>query len=72
MNTSALLLLIKALDLLVMGLTVAPNVVNMFQEIISDVQVMIREGRDPTPAEWASLDLLRDEVHRTIQEAHKS
>ena len=68
---SALLLLLKALDLLVLGIEMAPAIREAFSDVTAAVKAMTEEGRDPTPAEWARLDTLRDTIHRQIQEAHR-
>ena len=71
MSPAALTLLLKGLDLLVLGLEMAPAIREAFSNVTSAVQVMVYENRDPTPAEWARLDTLRDTLHRSIQEAHQ-
>ena len=70
MNPSAFLLLIKALDLLVLGIEMAPAIRGAFMDVTLAVRRMAEEGRDPTPEEWAQLDTLRDTIHWKIQEAH--
>ena len=71
MSTAALTLLLKSLDLLVLGLEVAPNIRTAFADVTASVQLMINEGRDPTPVEWAKLDELRNTIHFQIQVGHK-
>ncbi len=70
MSTSAFLLLIKALDLLVLGIEMAPAIREAFMGVTLSVRNMVEQGRDPTSFEWAQLDELRDTIHRQIQEAH--
>jgi hypothetical protein len=70
MNPTTLTLLLRGLDLLVLGIEVAPEIRNTFTTITEDVSNMLAEGRVPTPAEWARLDTLRDQVHQRIKEAH--
>ena len=70
MTAATLILLVKGLDLLVLGIEMAPAIRSAFTDMTSAVRTMVEEGRDPTPAEWAMLDTLRDTLHRQIQEAH--
>ena len=70
MTAATLILLVKGLDLLVLGIEMAPAIRSAFTDMTSAVRTMVEEGRDPTPAEWATLDTLRDTLHRQIQEAH--
>ncbi len=69
MSPGALTLLLKSLDLLVLGITMTPNIRAAFVDVTASVQIMVTEGREPTAAEWAKLDTLRDSIHRKIQEA---
>ena len=71
MSPAALTLLLKGLDLLVLGIEMAPAIREAFSGITRAVQIMVSENRDPTPEEWARLDTLRDTIHRQIQEAHR-
>lgn len=70
MTVATLTLLLKGLDLVMLGIEMSPQIRAAFQDVTKAVQVMLDEGRDPTDAEWAQLDTLRDTVHRQIQEAH--
>lgn len=69
MNPAMLTLLIKSLDLLVLGINMSSHIRAAFMTITASVQVMINEGRDPTVEEWTNLDYLRDMLHETIQRA---
>lgn len=69
MNVATLILLLKGLDMLVLGIEMAPMVRVAFMNITASVRSMIDEGRDPTAGEWADLDILRDALHVAIQEA---
>lgn len=69
MTNSAMVLLLKGLDLLVLGITMSPAIRVAFSDITMSVQAMVVEGRNPTTEEWRKLDILRDTVHRGIQEA---
>ncbi|MEE9598176.1 MAG: hypothetical protein V3V96_15500 [Acidiferrobacterales bacterium] len=71
MNPAAFTLLLKGLDVLVLGIEMAPAIRALFQDITSSVRKMVAEERDPTLYEWTQLDKLRDEIHRQIQEAHR-
>lgn len=69
MSASALILLLKAIDLVTMGITLAPAVREAFSKITVSVRLMVAERRDPTIEEWDKLDTLRDTIHEAIQEA---
>lgn len=69
MSASALVLLLKSIDLLMLSITVAPAVVDTFATITKSVRIMVAENRGPTMEEWDKLDTLRDAVHKAIQEA---
>lgn len=59
MSPATLLLIGKAIDLLIAGLTVVPAGV-------TEVRRMVAEGRDPTPAEFAALDALLDAQRQAL------
>ncbi len=69
MSPGALVVLLRGLDLLVLGLEMAPAIRAAFSTVTRDVEIMLEEDRDPTPEEWARLDELRNTIHRSIQEA---
>ncbi len=71
MTAATLVLLVKGLDLLVLGIEMAPAIRSAFMDMTAAVRTMVEEGRDPTLTEWARLDELRDTVHRSIQDAHR-
>ena len=71
MTAATLVLLVQGLDLLVLGIEMAPQIRAAFQDMTAAVRTMVEEDRDPTPAEWATLDTLRDTIHLKIQEAHR-
>ena len=71
MSPAALTLLLKGLDLLVLGIEMAPSIREAFSDVTSAVRNMVEEDRDPTQVEWAQLDTLRDTIHKSIQEAHR-
>ncbi len=64
--TSALAIL-RLLDLVVAGLTIAPAVMARYRRHRALIENMIEEGRDPTQAEWdelnLSIDQSRSELH---------
>lgn len=47
--------ILKALDLIVLGITLAPSIKAAWDEYRAKLQVMIAEGRDPTEDEWNEL-----------------
>ncbi len=68
MTPVAAMLLLRGLDLLLLGIEVAPDVAKAFGEISSDLKKIILERRDPTDEEFAKLMALADAVHQKIQE----
>ncbi len=68
--TSALAIL-RLLDLVVAGLTIAPVVMARYRHHRALIENMIEEDRDPTEAEWDELNLSisqsRNELHDVPQ-----
>ena len=56
MVSSELMLILKLIDMVALGLQLAPNVKDRFEKTRSLVEKMVAEGRDPTPDELAALD----------------
>lgn len=66
MNPSTVLLLIKAIDLLAMGLEHGISIKDEIDRTTALIRKMVEEGRDPTPEEWADLDSRTDAVMARI------
>ncbi len=49
--------------------TLAPGIMARYRDISARIRVMVEEGRDPTPDEWADLDAETDDLFRQIQDA---
>ncbi len=54
--SSGFLLAFKILDLLLLGVQMAPAVAAKMQALRGEMQVFIDEDRDPTPDEWKALN----------------
>lgn len=65
MNPSTLNMILKLLDLLVLGMNLAPKLKASFDENRSKIQQMIDEGREPTQSEWETL---LEEVQKNTDE----
>ena len=63
-------LLFKLVDALLLGLTLAPEIMARFQRTKGLLERMVAEGRDPTPEETAEIDgeidSLRAGFHKPI------
>ena len=70
MSAGVLTLLLKALDLALLGIQFTPAIRLLFVDITTSVKLMVAKERDPTAEEWELLDALRDTIHKAIQEAH--
>lgn len=59
--------LLSLLDLIVMGIELAPEVYASYQEARGKLDTMLEEGRDPTDEEWNDLNQsirgLRTQLH---------
>ena len=67
MTQAAMLLLLRTLDLLVIGIEMSPLILATFRQITASVTLMVVENRNPSPDEWRQLDQLRDLIHEKIQ-----
>lgn len=56
MNASTVLLMIRAIDLLSMGIEHGISIKAEIDATTKLIKTMIAEDRDPTPDEWADLD----------------
>ncbi|MFQ5774019.1 MAG: hypothetical protein ACE5GS_05850 [Kiloniellaceae bacterium] len=67
MTASTALLVFKLLDLLALGVQVAPPVLRRYKAARARIDLMIAEGRDPTPEEVREIDnglaALQAELH---------
>ena len=60
MAPSTALLVLRLVDLLAMGVQLAPEIRARFDDASARVKRMVEEGRDPTPEEWAEIDAETD------------
>lgn len=70
MGSGTALIIVKLLEVLSLGLTLAPQIRSQFDRDMTLLKQMVAEGRDPTDDEMAALDKdiadLRDILHRPI------
>jgi len=71
MTAAQAALLLRGIDLLILGITVAPQIKAAFSSITDELQVMIDEGRDPSPEEMEAIFTRARSVHGQIQAAHR-
>lgn len=65
MNPTTAMMILKLLDLLVLGINLAPEIKRSFLENKSKIQKMIEEERNPTIDEW---DTLISDIRRNTEE----
>ena len=56
MPASTVLLILKLIDLVALGASMAPAVLARVNAASDKIKEMVREDRDPTPEEFAELD----------------
>jgi len=56
MSPATVALILKAMDLVAMGVTMVPEMKARYDEVTAKLKEMANEGRDPTDAEWKELN----------------
>lgn len=56
MNPSTMLAVLKIVDLVATAAVMLPEVRARYDALSAMVKLMVEEGRDPTPEEWAALN----------------
>lgn len=69
MSPQTSLLILRLIDLIALGATLAPEITERYRDIAARVRVMVEEDRDPTQDEWDELEAETDDLFRQIQEA---
>lgn len=73
MSAATVALILKSLELLSLGIALAPELRAAFDRQLSLLETMIKEGRDPTPEETGELDAtmarLRDAFQKPVAPA---
>ncbi len=69
MNPRTAQLILRLLDMIALGASLAPEIMARYRDTSAKVRTMVEEGRDPTPDEWADLDAETDDLFRQIQDA---
>jgi len=64
----AFLLAFKIIDLIMLGVQLAPQVKASFATLKAELQVFVDEGRDPTPEEWGVVNAKIDSLILGIME----
>ena len=70
MTPSTAAFLLKGLNLVMLGLEMAPEIRIAFGNVTALVGAMVREERNPTTTEWAELEAFTRLIHERIQGAH--
>ncbi len=69
MSPKTSLLILRLLDLIALGASLAPEIMARYRDISAKVRTMVEEDRDPTPEEWGELDAETEDLFRRIQES---
>ena len=67
MNPETITLILKLVDLIATAVIRAPEVKIRFDELRSEISLMVAEGRNPTPAEWDAMNDRADALHAELQ-----
>jgi len=66
MNSAAILIVLKLIDILTFAWKVAPEVKEEYRKVRDKVEQMVREQRDPTPKEWEQLNAETERLTKLI------
>lgn len=55
MNAQAILAVIKLIDIVVLGISIAPKQKAAYDKYKAEIEEMVKEGRDPSEAQWQKL-----------------
>ncbi len=69
MNPRTAQLILRLLDMIALGASLAPEIMARYRDTSAKVRTMVEEGRDPSPEEWAELDAETEDLFRKIQNA---
>lgn len=69
MNPRTAQLILRLLDMIALGASLAPEIMARYRDTSAKVRTMVEEGRDPSPEEWAELDAETEDLFRQIQDA---
>jgi hypothetical protein len=67
MNPAIFLFAIKILDLTLLAIEKAPELLAGLRDDLALIPAMVRENRTPSPAEWAALDVKTDALSARLQ-----
>jgi len=67
MSDNTMLLVLRMIDLLALGVGLAPEIRTRFDETNGRIRALVAEGRDPTPEEWSALDAETEDLFRRLQ-----
>jgi len=66
MSPQQIELLFKVLDILALGLKLAPELKASYDQSKSKLEQIIKEGRDPSPEEWNELNSRIDALQAAL------
>jgi hypothetical protein len=69
MNPRTAQLILRLLDMIALGASLAPEIMARYRDTSAKVRTMVEEGRDPTQDEWGELDAETEDLFRKIQDA---
>ena len=69
MSETTLLLILRILDLLALGLKLAPELQARYNRLTGRLKLMVQEGRNPTEQEFAEILDETDDLSKRIQES---
>ena len=67
MNDKTILLILKIVDLLALGMTLAPVVKKKFDNARDELRVMVEQGKDPKPGDFARITAELEAVQAVLE-----
>jgi hypothetical protein len=67
MNPAIFLFAIKILDLTLLAIESAPELLAGLRDDLALIPIMVKENRTPSPAEWSALDAKTAELSGRLQ-----
>jgi len=68
-NAAVMLLVLKLIDIVALGLRIGPAAKERYDALKAEIETMVREGRDPTEEEYATMMAETESLHKAIQDA---
>lgn len=67
MTQQTAMMLLRLIDLVALGATMAPTLRASYDDLSTRLKSMVADGRDPTPEEWSTIDAETDRLMREIE-----